>query len=113
MRLFARSASDIGYLTCRLRDGQNFLNRCTKPDRREFLKISQAVGVGFVIMGTIGYIVKLGMRPKDLSGHRRLRLRELLKVSKWLLTGQFVQYIYRSIIFWWEAHKMAKGASGV
>ena len=44
------------------RDGQNFINRCTKPDRREFLKISQAIGVGFVIMGTIGFIVKLGTR---------------------------------------------------
>lgn len=28
-------------------------------DKREFVKISQAVGVGFVIMGTIGYFVKL------------------------------------------------------
>jgi preprotein translocase subunit Sss1 len=31
-------------------------------DRREFIKICQAVGVGFVIMGTIGYFVKLSMR---------------------------------------------------
>jgi len=42
-----------------LKDGQNFLNRCTKPDKREFLKISQAVGIGFVVMGAIGYVVKL------------------------------------------------------
>ncbi|KAI9851047.1 MAG: Sec61p translocation complex subunit [Thelocarpon superellum] len=42
-----------------LRDGTLFLNRCTKPDKREFIKISQAVGVGFVVMGTIGYFVKL------------------------------------------------------
>ncbi|KAI9747033.1 MAG: Sec61p translocation complex subunit [Lichina confinis] len=42
-----------------LKDGSMFLNRCTKPDKREFIKISQAVGVGFVIMGTIGYFVKL------------------------------------------------------
>jgi protein transport protein SEC61 subunit gamma and related proteins len=27
--------------------------------QREFIKISQAVGVGFVIMGVIGYVVKL------------------------------------------------------
>ncbi|KAF2146284.1 uncharacterized protein K452DRAFT_294860 [Aplosporella prunicola CBS 121167] len=33
--------------------------QCTKPDKREFIKISQAVGVGFVVMGAIGYIVKL------------------------------------------------------
>ena len=60
-----------------LRDGTLFLNRCTKrrsplargraclltraslADKREFIKISQAVGVGFVVMGTIGYFVKL------------------------------------------------------
>lgn len=28
-------------------------------DRREFLRISQAVGMGFLIMGVIGYVVKL------------------------------------------------------
>ncbi|KAL8792594.1 MAG: hypothetical protein Q9195_004817 [Heterodermia aff. obscurata] len=42
-----------------LRDGTQFMNRCTKPDKREFIKISQAVGVGFVVMGAIGYVVKL------------------------------------------------------
>jgi protein transport protein SEC61 subunit gamma-like protein len=30
-------------------------------DRREFIKISQAVGVGFLVMGAVGYIVKLSM----------------------------------------------------
>jgi len=42
-----------------VKDGMLFLHRCTKPDKREFIKISQAVGVGFLIMGIIGYIVKL------------------------------------------------------
>ncbi|KAK3046282.1 hypothetical protein LTR09_012231 [Extremus antarcticus] len=42
-----------------LKDGRQFLTRCSKPDRREFLRISQAVGMGFLIMGVIGYIVKL------------------------------------------------------
>jgi len=41
------------------KDGTAFLNRCTKPDRREFIKISQAVGMGFLIMGAIGYVIKL------------------------------------------------------
>lgn len=40
-------------------------------DKREFIKISQAVGVGFVIMGTIGYFVKLSQytlgRPSILK----------------------------------------------
>ena len=28
-------------------------------DRREFFRIGQAVGMGFLIMGVIGYVVKL------------------------------------------------------
>ena len=39
----------------------------SKPDKREFLKISQAVGVGFLVMGVIGYIVKLSMYPYFLA----------------------------------------------
>ncbi|KAA8576033.1 hypothetical protein MFRU_033g00040 [Monilinia fructicola] len=41
------------------KDGTQFINRCTKPDYREFINISRAVGVGFLIMGAVGYIVKL------------------------------------------------------
>lgn len=37
-----------------LRDGRQFLTRCTKPDKREFLKIGQAVAVGFLVMGAVG-----------------------------------------------------------
>ncbi len=46
-----------------MREGTLFINRCTKPDRREFIKISQAVGVGFLVMGFIGYIIKLSKAP--------------------------------------------------
>ncbi|KAK3351707.1 hypothetical protein B0H65DRAFT_131369 [Neurospora tetraspora] len=42
-----------------LKDGIQFINKCQKPDRREFIKISQAVGTGFLIMGAVGYLVKL------------------------------------------------------
>ncbi|KAJ4411289.1 hypothetical protein N0V85_003860 [Neurospora sp. IMI 360204] len=42
-----------------LKDGIQFINKCQKPDRREFMKISQAVGTGFLIMGAVGYLVKL------------------------------------------------------
>ena len=28
-------------------------------DRKEFLKISWAVGFGFIVMGAVGYVVKL------------------------------------------------------
>ncbi|KAG0048461.1 Sec61p translocation complex subunit [Gryganskiella cystojenkinii] len=41
------------------RDGVAFLNRCTKPDRKEFLQITQAVSMGFFVMGVIGFVVKL------------------------------------------------------
>ncbi|KAK3327705.1 hypothetical protein B0T22DRAFT_481864 [Podospora appendiculata] len=42
-----------------LKDGIQFINKSQKPDRREFIKISQAVGLGFLIMGAVGYVVKL------------------------------------------------------
>ncbi|ORY60548.1 protein transporter Sec61 subunit gamma [Pseudomassariella vexata] len=42
-----------------VKDGTQFMNRCTKPDQKEFIKICQAVGVGFLIMGAVGYVVKL------------------------------------------------------
>lgn len=42
-----------------IKDGRQFITRCSKPDQKEFLRISQAVGMGFVIMGILGYVVKL------------------------------------------------------
>lgn len=72
-----------------VKDGRQFITRCSKrtllffwspysgrmaisslfyrsqkltsqiADKREFLRISQAVGMGFLIMGVIGYVVKL------------------------------------------------------
>jgi len=42
-----------------VKDGVLFINKCTKPDQKEFIKISQAVGIGFLIMGAVGYVVKL------------------------------------------------------
>ncbi|KAI1478279.1 protein translocase SEC6 [Daldinia sp. FL1419] len=42
-----------------VKDGTQFLTRCTKPDKREFIQISKAVGVGFLVMGAIGYLIKL------------------------------------------------------
>ncbi|CAD0109799.1 unnamed protein product [Aureobasidium uvarum] len=47
--LFPRADTDI----------VSSLQKTVKPDKREFLKISQAVGVGFLVMGVIGYVVKL------------------------------------------------------
>jgi len=36
-----------------------FLNKCTKPDAKEFTKIAGATLIGFAIMGFIGFFVKL------------------------------------------------------
>lgn len=46
-----------------VRDSQNFWNKCKKPDRKEYLKILQACFMGFIVMGAIGYIVKLVFIP--------------------------------------------------
>ncbi|KAH8661946.1 hypothetical protein BX600DRAFT_465167 [Xylariales sp. PMI_506] len=52
-----------------VKEGTQFLSRCQKPDQKEFIKISSAVGIGFLIMGTIGYIIKLSMLPALLLRH--------------------------------------------
>jgi protein transport protein SEC61 subunit gamma-like protein len=60
------------------KDGAAFVQKCTKPDKRgecdlhlhghshwntnnvlEYLKIIRAVGVGFIMMGVVGYAIKL------------------------------------------------------
>ena len=41
------------------KDSMHLVKRCTKPDRKEFLRISWATGIGFAIMGFIGFFVKL------------------------------------------------------
>ena len=45
------------------RDSQNFFTKCKKPDRQEYLKILYACAMGFVVMGFIGYLVKLVFIP--------------------------------------------------
>jgi len=42
-----------------LRDGNQFITRCTKPSQKEFMQICRAVAIGFAVMGFIGYFVKL------------------------------------------------------
>ncbi|GBL50064.1 Sec61p translocation complex subunit [Candidozyma auris] len=41
------------------KDGSAFVRKCQKPTQKEYLKIVRAVGVGFVMMGVVGYAVKL------------------------------------------------------
>jgi len=44
-------------------DSRRLLQRCTKPDAKEFKKIAVACAMGFAIMGFIGYTVKLVFIP--------------------------------------------------
>ncbi|KAE8218305.1 hypothetical protein CF319_g7795 [Tilletia indica] len=37
-----------------IREGTQFMNRCTKPNKKEYLQICRAVGLGVVVMGFIG-----------------------------------------------------------
>jgi len=39
------------------------VKRCTKPDRKEFNKIMTKTALGFVIMGFVGFFVKLIFIP--------------------------------------------------
>lgn len=41
------------------REGTQFLKRCQKPSMKEFMGIAQATAVGFLIMGFVGFFVKL------------------------------------------------------
>ncbi|KAJ2828781.1 hypothetical protein IWW50_001206 [Coemansia erecta] len=41
------------------KDAQWLLRRCTKPNQKEYLKIVQAVLMGFLVMGFVGYFTKL------------------------------------------------------
>ncbi|KAM0754158.1 protein transporter Sec61 subunit gamma [Meredithblackwellia eburnea MCA 4105] len=42
-----------------IKEGTQFMKRCAKPSKEEYLTICRAVAIGFAIMGGIGYVVKL------------------------------------------------------
>ena len=42
-----------------VRDSDRLIRRCTKPDVREFKKIAFATSIGFLVMGFLGFVVKL------------------------------------------------------
>ena len=41
------------------KDSIRLLNKCTKPDRKEFGKVALRTGIGFIVMGFVGFFVKL------------------------------------------------------
>ncbi|KAH8355310.1 hypothetical protein KR093_010760, partial [Drosophila rubida] len=53
----------IALLLAFFKDSVNVINRCSKPDRREFQRTAMATTVGFLIMGFLGYIIKLLHTP--------------------------------------------------
>ena len=46
-----------------IKDSMNFIEKCKKPDKAEYMKILQACVIGFLIMGAIGYFIKLVFIP--------------------------------------------------
>ncbi|OAQ97628.1 hypothetical protein LLEC1_02026, partial [Akanthomyces lecanii] len=58
-----------------VKEGIQFMNKCQKPDRKEFIKISQAIAMGFVAMGTVGYLVKLSTELDSAHHHLHVSTR--------------------------------------
>ena len=50
-------------MTSFVKDSVNFYQKCKKPDYQEYMKILQAFMMGFVVMGVIGYFIKLVFIP--------------------------------------------------
>ena len=50
-------------MTNLVKDSVNFYQKCKKPDYQEYMKILQAFMMGFVVMGVIGYFIKLVFIP--------------------------------------------------
>ena len=44
-------------------DARDFISRCAKPKFAEMREVSSVVGVGFLIMGVIGFFVRLLSMP--------------------------------------------------
>ncbi|KAG7826066.1 hypothetical protein KL909_000118 [Ogataea angusta] len=42
-----------------LKEGSQFVAKCTKPSKKEYLRLIRAVGLGFLMMGVVGYAIKL------------------------------------------------------
>ena len=45
------------------KDSIRLVKRCHKPDRKEFTKVAFRTAVGFVVMGFVGFFVKLIFIP--------------------------------------------------
>jgi len=61
------SSNPVGWLVHSLHDfvvdSRRLVLKCTKPNMNEFMKIAQACSFGFLVMGMIGFVVKLVFIP--------------------------------------------------
>ena len=55
----AESADPEELANCR--DSKFLVRRCAKPDRKEYTKTIMATGMGFVVMGFIGFFIKVNL----------------------------------------------------
>ena len=58
-----QEASFADQVTRFAKDSMMFIEKCKKPDKAEYMKILQACVIGFLIMGAIGYFIKLVFIP--------------------------------------------------
>ncbi|KAJ1721318.1 Translation initiation factor 1A [Coemansia erecta] len=79
------------------------LRRCTKPNRKEYIKIVQAVVMGFLVMGFVGYFTKLIHIPINniIGGKTRRRGKNDTEGDKRELTfkteGQEYAYVTKMV----------------
>ena len=45
------------------KESVQFIQKCSKPNKKEFIKIATSCAIGFAVMGIIGYLIKLLFIP--------------------------------------------------
>jgi protein transport protein SEC61 subunit gamma-like protein len=45
------------------KDSVRLVTKCHKPDRKEYMKVASRTALGFVVMGFVGFFVKLIFIP--------------------------------------------------
>ena len=45
------------------KDSINLVEKCRKPDKKEYIRIVQYCAIGFAVMGVIGFLIKLLFIP--------------------------------------------------
>jgi protein transport protein SEC61 subunit gamma-like protein len=67
------------------KDSYRLVRKCTKPDRKEFSKIATRTGLGFIVMGFVGFFVKLILyvcRARFLTILYRVHPRRRTRISR-------------------------------